>query len=90
LRIDGGDARIALQHVGPFGGVGVPMQLAERARFERHINAGKFVGDGEAFDVCFFRGAAVERLGGHLAKRIAERWKVLAGQRRGRRTELRF
>jgi hypothetical protein len=41
--IDRGDATIALEHVSPFGGVGVPVQLAQRTWLERHIDAGQLV-----------------------------------------------
>ena len=35
-RIDGGDAAAAVDDIGPFGGIGVPVQLAEAAGVERH------------------------------------------------------
>ena len=60
--IDGGDAAIALDHIGPFGGVGVPMQLAQRARLERHVDAGELLGDRKLGDVRLLGGAAVEGL----------------------------
>ncbi len=66
------------------------MQLAQRAGLERHVNAGKFVGDGEALNVCLFGSTAIEFLGGDSAKRIAERGKLFAGERRRRRPELRL
>ena len=75
-RIDGGDPAIALEHIGPFGGVGVPMQFAESARLERHVNAGELLRDGKAGDVRFLGGAAVELLGLLRAERIAERGKL--------------
>ena len=34
-RIDGGDPAIALEHIGPFGGIGVPVQLAQGAGLQR-------------------------------------------------------
>ena len=61
--IDGGDAAIALEHIGPFGGTGVPVELAQRAGLERHVNPGELVGHSKAGDVRFLGGAAVKLLG---------------------------
>ena len=44
LRIDRGDARGAVEHVGPFGGL-VPMQLAHAAGIEPHVDAGDILGN---------------------------------------------
>src|SRR5690349_3481297 len=41
LRIDRRDATIALDHIGPFGGIGVPVQFAQPARIELHQHTGK-------------------------------------------------
>ena len=84
VRIDGGDAAIALDHIGPFGGIGVPVQLAQSAGLERHVDPGELLGDREAGDVRLLGGAAVELLGLLRAKRIAERGKLGAVERRGR------
>ena len=46
LRIDRGDARGAVEHVGPFGGL-VPMQLAHAAGIEPHVDAGDVLGNAE-------------------------------------------
>ena len=46
LRIDRGDARRAVEHVGPFGGF-VPMQLAHAAGVEPHVYAGDVLGNAE-------------------------------------------
>ncbi len=63
LRIDGGDADAAVDHIGPFGGVGVPVQLAHSPGLERHVDAGELVGDRELGDRRLLRRAAVEGLG---------------------------
>jgi len=64
-RVDGGDAAIALEYIGPFRGVGMPVQLAQRARLERHVDAGQFLRYRKAGDIGFLGGAAVELLGLH-------------------------
>ena len=46
LRIDRGDARGAVEHVGPFGRL-VPMQLAHAAGIEPHVHAGDVLGNAE-------------------------------------------
>ena len=62
------------------------MELAQRAGLERHVNPGELVGHRKAGDVRFLGGAAVELLGLLRAKRIAERGKLGAVERRGRGT----
>src|SRR5258708_19088881 len=44
--IDGGDARAAVEHVSPFGGL-VPMKLAKGAGIEAHVDAGDVLGNPE-------------------------------------------
>ncbi len=85
-RIDGGDPAIALEHIGPFGGIGVPVQLAQGARLERHVDPGELLRHREAGDVRLLGGAAVELLGLLRAKRKAERGKLWAVERGRRRT----
>ena len=46
LRIDRGDPRGAIQHVGPLGLL-VPMQLAHAAGIQPHVHAGDALGDAE-------------------------------------------
>ena len=53
--------QLPVDHIGPFGGVGVPVQLAQAAGLERHIDPGKLVGDRELGDRRFLGGAAVAR-----------------------------
>jgi hypothetical protein len=72
LRVDGGDAAASFDHIGPFGGVGVPMQLAQAARLERHVDAGELLRHGELRDGRLFRRAAVESLGRQAPEREAE------------------
>jgi hypothetical protein len=84
-RIDGGDSAIALEHIGPFG-IGVPVQLAQGARLERHVNAGELLRYREAGDIRLLGGAPVELLGLLGAKRKAERGKLGTIERRRRGT----
>ena len=44
LRIDRGDSRRTVKHVGPFAGL-VPMQLAHAAGVEAHVHAGDVLGN---------------------------------------------
>ncbi len=44
LRIDRGDPRRAVEHVGPFGGL-VPMQLAHAAGVQTHVHASDVLGN---------------------------------------------
>ena len=44
--VDGRDARAAVEHVGPLGGL-VPVQLAHAAGVEAHVHAGDVLGDAE-------------------------------------------
>src|SRR6185312_5157673 len=44
----------AFQHVGPFGGDGMPVELAECAGFQAHGDTRDALGDGEFFYSCFF------------------------------------
>ena len=72
-RIDGGDAAIAAEHIGPFCGIGMPVQLAQSARLERHVDAGELFRHREAGDIGFLGSAAVENFGLLDTQRIAER-----------------
>jgi hypothetical protein len=47
--VDGGDPRLAIQHVGPFRLL-VPMQLARAAGVQAHVHAGDVLGDAELAD----------------------------------------
>src|SRR5262245_45112965 len=85
-RVDGGDTAIAFEHIGPFGGVGVPMQLAKGARLERHVDAGELFRNRKAGDVRFLGGATVELLRLLRAERITKRWELRFVERCGRRT----
>ena len=51
----GADA--AFNHVRPFGGEGVPVELANGSGFEAHGDAGDALGDGKFGDGCFVGGA---------------------------------
>ena len=44
LRIDRGDSRRPIKHIGPLGGL-VPMQLAHAAGIQTHVHAGDVLGD---------------------------------------------
>jgi hypothetical protein len=79
-----GEARMALDHIGPLCRVGMPVQLAHRARLQRHVDAGERFGDGKLAGIGFLRGAAVELFGGNIAQRIAERRQLRTGERLGR------
>jgi hypothetical protein len=46
LRIDGGDPRCPVEHVGPLGGF-MPMQLTHPAGIQAHIDAGDVLGHAE-------------------------------------------
>ncbi|ODS01198.1 hypothetical protein AUC68_12600 [Methyloceanibacter methanicus] len=76
LRVDRGDACVAVDHVGPFGGIGVPVQLAHGARLQGHVDPGQSFGDRELADIGFLRRSAVELLGGGRAERVAERGQL--------------
>jgi hypothetical protein len=73
LWIDGGDAAASFDHIRPFGGVGMPVQLAQGSRLECHINAGKLLRDRKLLDIGFLGGAALEALGRLRAEPITER-----------------
>jgi hypothetical protein len=90
LRVDGGDAALALDHIGPFGCIGVPVQLAQPARDERHQHAGELFRDREFRDRCLLGPAAVPRLGRNRTQLEAERWQLGAGQHRRGRPERRL
>jgi hypothetical protein len=49
LRVDGGDPRPTGDHVGPLG-LSVPVQLADRAGLEPHVDGGDLGGDGQLAD----------------------------------------
>jgi hypothetical protein len=66
--VDRGDAAASLDHIGPFGGVGVPVKLAEPAGLERHVDACKLIGDGKPGDIGLLGRAAIEGLGLHAAQ----------------------
>jgi hypothetical protein len=76
LRIDGGDAAVSADHVGSFGGIGVPMQLAQSAGIERYLNPGKLVGDRELGDGYLLGSAAVADLRLGVVEGSAERGKL--------------
>jgi hypothetical protein len=76
LRINGRDAAAPFDHIGPFGGVGVPVKLAKRSGLKRHVDAGKLIGDAKPGDVRFLGRAAGEGLGFDEAERIAEGGKL--------------
>jgi hypothetical protein len=90
LRVDGGDAALALDHVGPFRCIGVPVQLAQPARIERHQHTGELLGDREFRDRRFFRPAAVPGLGRDCAELEAKGRQLGAGQHRRGRSERRL
>jgi hypothetical protein len=56
--IEAGDASVAIQHEGPFGGQ-MPVQIANTARCEPHIDAGKAFGDRQLVDRDRSRPAAI-------------------------------
>lgn len=58
LGIEDGDASMAFQHKRPFGGDGVPVQLAHAARLQRHVHARHAFGDRKLLDGGFARPAA--------------------------------
>src|ERR1700742_3890272 len=49
LRVENGDAAVAVGHDGPFGRL-MPMQLADAAGGKPHVDAGDFLGDCEIVD----------------------------------------
>ena len=83
LRVDGGDAAAPLDHIGPFGGVGVPMQLAQGPGLERHVDAGELLRDRELDDGRLLGGAAVELLRLLRPERVAEGRKLRPVKRCG-------
>jgi hypothetical protein len=72
LRVDGGDPAAPFDHIGPFGGVRVPMQLAQAAWLERHVDAGELLRHGELCDGRLRSRAAIESLGRQASKRETE------------------
>jgi hypothetical protein len=60
------------------------------AGFERHIDAGDFLGHGEARDVGLLGSAAGRDLRLGIGERKAKRGKLAAGERRRRWAELRL
>ncbi len=81
-RVDGGDAAAPIDDIGPFGGIGVPVQLAQGAGLKRHVNAGELVGDREALHVRLLRRAAIEGFRGDGAEMKAEGRQLGPGKRR--------
>ena len=90
LRVDRGDATAALEHIGPFRGVGVPVQFAQRTGRKLHQHAGELFGHRKFRDGRFFRPAALVVLDRLRTEREAERRQLLAAERRGRRPEARL
>lgn len=83
LGVDGGDAAASVDDIGPFGGVGVPMQLAQRPGLERHVDAGELLRHWELDDGRLLGGAAVELLRLLRPERVAEGWKLRPVKRCG-------
>jgi hypothetical protein len=90
LRIDGGDAALAADHVGPFRRVGVPVQFAHRAGSKRHQHAGELLRHRELHHRRLLGPAAVPRLRRDGAEPEAERRQLGAGEHRRRRPERRL
>lgn len=61
------------EHVGPFGGDGVPVQFANAARLKAHGDSGNFFGDLKLVDVRFLGRACRTDTAGLVFHRIAER-----------------
>ena len=90
FRVDGGDPALSLDHIGPFRGIGVPVQLAQPAGNERHQHAGELFRHRKFRNRRFFRPAAVPGLGRDRTELEAERWQLGAGQHRRGRPERRL
>ena len=90
LRVDGGDAALALDDVGPFRCVGVPVQLTQAAGDERHQHPGERLRDGKFRDRRLLRPAAIPSLGRNRTKLESERGQFGAGERGRRRPERRL
>src|SRR5882724_2369455 len=60
--VEHGGSAMATDDVGPFCGVGMPMELAQPARFEPHRDTGNSLGNWELSDGCFLRGTALVKL----------------------------
>jgi hypothetical protein len=80
--VDGGDARTAIQHVGPFGGL-VPMQLAHTAGVQAHVDAGDVLGDSElALGNLTGPAAALQSHVGLRKRKLQVRHGAVIGRRR--------
>ncbi len=87
LRVDGGDAAAPFDHIGPFGSVGVPVQLAQSPGLECHVDAGELLRHRELDHCRLLRRAAVEGVGRQAAEREAEGRELRSVERWGRRSE---
>ena len=85
LRIDAGDAGVAIEHEGPFRG-GVPMQLADAAGGEPHVHSGQTLGDGKFAQRDFARPATLMKPFVGERKRVLE--SLHAAGIRGKRIAL--
>ena len=80
--VDGGDARTAIQHVGPFGGL-VPMELAHTAGVQAHVDAGDVFGDSElALGNLTGPAAALQSHVGLRKRKLQVRHGAVIGRRR--------
>jgi len=90
LRVDGGNAALALDDIGPLRRIGVPVQFAQAPGDERHQHAGDRLRHREVHHRRLFRPAAVPRFGRDRAEPEAERRQLGAGERRRGRPERRL
>jgi hypothetical protein len=61
-----------VNHIGPFGRYGVPVQFARSPGVEKHMHARNPLADGELVDGCFFGPAAGRDLGVIPIERVPE------------------
>ena len=82
LGIDDGRSHAAVDHERPFGGGGVPVQLAHHAGFQDHRDAGDALGDRQLLDGRLAADAAADDLADGLFELEFECRQFLAGQER--------
>src|SRR4051812_37500963 len=81
FRINRGDATAAVDHIGPFSRIRVPVQFTQRPGSEHHQNSGELLRHRKFGDGSLLSPAAVILMDRLSPQRKTEGWQFLAAER---------